>query len=222
MKLDTEKIDSFTKILLEGNKIHSSNIIKQHISENISFIDIYENLIKPALYKIGQLWEYNKISVASEHLATEIAGNLINEILPYILSSPKNNKTIVLACVEGEEHKIGLKMVSDVFEKHGWHSLYIGSNTPRTELINFIEQIKPDMIGLSMSMYINISSLEVTLKMITRNFPAIPTIIGGQGLIYNGHEIAARHGTYYIKNLNEIDSFLQLTIQNVITGELHG
>ena len=52
----------------------------------VSIKIIYEKLFKISLYKIGELWEYNKISVATEHLASAIVESILNENYLQIIS----------------------------------------------------------------------------------------------------------------------------------------
>ena len=72
----TEYLDN----LLLGDRHRCFKVVQQYLSLNPSVIDLYENVIKPALYKIGILWEENKISVASEHLATAITEGILNKL----------------------------------------------------------------------------------------------------------------------------------------------
>lgn len=58
---------------------------------------LYETIIKKALYEVGELWEYNKISVATEHLASAIVEGILNEFYFKIISSDKINKTVTFS-----------------------------------------------------------------------------------------------------------------------------
>jgi MerR family transcriptional regulator, light-induced transcriptional regulator len=63
-------VQAFTKSILAGD-VHS--LMELHSSSIHSKIDnftFYEKIIKPSMYRIGDLWEKNQITVADEHLAT--------------------------------------------------------------------------------------------------------------------------------------------------------
>jgi methanogenic corrinoid protein MtbC1 len=205
--------EEFVNYLLTGRKKESSAIIFQFLNQNNSFLELYEKLIKKSLYKIGELWEYNKITVAAEHLASAIIETILNELYPKIAKTEKQNKKILLACVENEFHQIGIKIISDIFELNGWNSFFLGANTPTNELIRFAKSINPDIIGLSMSIYFHLPVLENMLLKIKDEFPEIPIIIGGQAFRYGGLEILAKFNNVFysadsyeiynsIKNLN--------------------
>ncbi|WP_254434125.1 B12-binding domain-containing protein [Halobacillus sp. Marseille-Q1614] len=41
---------------------------------------LYEDIITPAMYHVGELWEKNEISVADEHLATAICDFVLSRL----------------------------------------------------------------------------------------------------------------------------------------------
>lgn len=50
--------------------------------------------MKPALYELGRLWEQNKISVATEHLATAITEEILNGFYTDIIPDKYNGKAV--------------------------------------------------------------------------------------------------------------------------------
>jgi methanogenic corrinoid protein MtbC1 len=58
---------------------------------------------------------------------------------------------VLLACVEGNNHTIGLRMVSDAFQLAGWDVQYLGASVPTRALVGQAAEWKPDLIGLSVS-----------------------------------------------------------------------
>ena len=53
------------KPLLAGDHKTSSKIVTEMMNESVPVKEIYEKFLKSALYTIGELWEQNKISVAT-------------------------------------------------------------------------------------------------------------------------------------------------------------
>lgn len=201
--------DAYFDSLLEGNRVGCQKVVKEFRKQNLSIILLYEEVFKKSLYRIGNMWEYNKISVAVEHMATSITEGLMNELLPEIMSMDRKNKKIVISCVENEEHQVGGKMVADIFEKNSWDTHYLGANTPMDELVRFCELVKPDMICLSLSVYSNIQYL---LKEITgiREITSIPILIGGQALIKVGVEISEKlDNVLYLGNLEAVENYIK-------------
>jgi len=169
--------------LLQGDKSECSNIALTQIGDkHLTVTDFYEAVIKPALYQVGLLWERNEISVATEHLATAITEGVLNDI--YSISDHQSyiNKKVVVACTENELHQVGIKMVADIFEIYGWDSSFLGTGIPTSELIRFIDEINPDIIAISLSVYFNYKSLKIMVNDLSSTFPQINIIIGGQAI----------------------------------------
>lgn len=180
--LKREIASNFLENLLKGNRANCSSLVKDYLDKNPSITDLYEEILKDSLYQVGILWETNKISVATEHLATAITESILNELLEKLISKKRFNKKVVLSCVENEEHQVGIKMVADVFEMHGWDSFFIGRGIPVNELIRFIHEIEPDLLAISLSVYFNYSNLIKMLREVQAEFPALQIIVGGQAL----------------------------------------
>ena len=201
--------EDFLYFLLRGNRLGCAKVMSEFRTINPSVIVLYEEIFKKSLYGIGEQWEYNKISVAVEHMATFITEAIMNQLFPEIMSLERKNKKIVISCVENEEHQVGGKMVADIFEKNGWDASYLGANTPIDELIRFCDLVKPDLIGLSLSVY---SNLHFLLKEITaiRAVTDIPIIIGGQALRIVGVELSKQFKEVsYFTNLEEVENYIK-------------
>ena len=201
--------DAFFNSLLQGNRLECRKLMKEFRNSNLSIIVLYEEIFKKSLYRIGEMWEYNKISVAVEHMATSITEGLMNELLPEIMNLERNNKTIVISSVENEEHQVGGKMVADIFEKNSWDTHYLGANTPMDELIEFCDKVKPDLICLSLSVYANVPVLLKEIRGI-RGITNIPIIIGGQALRGVGTKIARElNNVFYFENLEAVENYIK-------------
>lgn len=173
-------VQEFLQNLLKGNRANCSAIARQYLAQNPSIKDLYEEVFKVALYEVGRLWETNQISVAAEHMATAITEGILNELFEQIISGRKYNKKVVVACVEGEHHQVGIKMVADVFEMKGWDSFFLGTGIPTNELIKFISEKQPDLLAISMSVYFSFANLLKMLDILRTEFPDLQIIIGGQ------------------------------------------
>jgi methanogenic corrinoid protein MtbC1 len=141
----------FEAALLSGNHGSALNQINSAIDKGHSLIDFELHVIQPALYEIGSKWQMNRVSVAKEHLATAIAQSVMTAGLLRARPARSNGKRILLACVEGNHHAVGLRMVADAFLLEGWEVQYLGPNVPIRSLVQQIEEWKPELLGLSAS-----------------------------------------------------------------------
>ena len=200
----------FLKSLLEGDRVMASDIIYNLTVKNHTINDIYENVIRRALYDVGVLWEEGKISVATEHLSSAIVESILNELYSKIISRYRTDKIVVAASVEKEVHQIGIKMVSDVFEMNGWNVHFLGANTPSKDLLKFIDTVNPGIVALSVSIYFHYPELLKIIETIRKKHPLLTIIIGGQGLRHSSGEITKQFDrVYYFPDLYKLEEFIK-------------
>ncbi|RXP57095.1 cobalamin-binding protein [Lutibacter sp. HS1-25] len=203
------QVDFFNQLLI-GNKKQCSEIVNTLLCNNVPIKLIYEDLFKVSLYKIGELWEYNKISVATEHLSAAIIESILNENYLQIISEEKINKNVLLCCVQNEFHQIGVKMISDIFEINGWTSFFLGSNVPAKDVILFSKTISVDVIAISISIYAHLPELIALIEKFRLNFPKTTILVGGQAFIHGGKEkLLKYHNVIFLPDILSTELFIK-------------
>ncbi len=197
----------FLTALLAGDRRQCTALTQQTLAAGTPILDLYQHLFQRALYRVGELWECNRISVATEHLATSIVEGLLNQLYPEVIGLPRVNKSVVIASVEGELHQVGAKMVCDVFEMHGWDAFYLGADTPTRELLHLVRERHPDAVGLSLSVYFHLGALQDMIWALRAEHPDLPILIGGQGLRRMNPTLIADPQVYYLADLDELNRF---------------
>lgn len=144
-------VTSLEAALLKGDVNRSSKVLEQYQREGHTFFEIATGLIEPAMRDIGDQWKQNKITVAQEHLATATVTTTVTKWLATQQYAEPNNKHVVLACVEGNHHVLGLMLLADGLELLGWEVSLLGANTPSRDLIRFVADLQPDVVGLSVA-----------------------------------------------------------------------
>lgn len=207
--IENETYIKYLDSLIKGAKNECVEIFNEVKNTNIPIEIIYTQLFQRSLYQVGEYWEMNRISVATEHMATAITENLMIKLQPELFSTARTGKKAVIACVANEYHQVGAKMVADIFEMNGWDGYFIGANTPIAELIRFIESKNPDLIGLSLSIYSNLPELQNTLAKIRQRFPFMPVMVGGQAFRWGGTEIIQQFSNVaYLSNVEDLRKFI--------------
>jgi methanogenic corrinoid protein MtbC1 len=202
--------EQYFNALLKGDRSTCTKIVQDLLDQGLEIKALYRLLFERALYAVGNLWERNKISVAKEHLATAITENLLNLVYPYLFKKHGINKRAVVSCAANEYHQIGGKMVADLFEIHGWDSYFLGANTPTDQMVSFIHEIKPDILGLSLSIYFNLPALKREIEAINTHFPNLEIIIGGQAFAWGDVPSLNRFKNLsYLSSLDELEKQLE-------------
>lgn len=172
----------FLKALLRADLRAARRLIIGAIEEGIGTRDIYLNVLQPVLYEVGRLWQMNQISVAREHFCTAAAQSILGILNRN--NGPGHDEaapTIVSTCVSGEQHELGIRMVSDFFEMAGWNSCHLGANTPNDAVISELSERGADVLAVSMTMAHHFPLLEDLLRSV-RHAPQcrnVKILVGG-------------------------------------------
>lgn len=84
---------------------------------------------------------------------------------------PPRTAKAVFACVEHNHHSLWLRIVADAYELAGWSVEFLGADTPTRELLERLEQVRPELVGLSVSMVRQLPQLKDAVDRIRALFP---------------------------------------------------
>jgi len=200
----------YTNSLIQGDKEKCLGIIEKLLSEEVDIKDIYVGLFQRSLCHIGKMWEQNQISIADEHVGTEITKCIINKYAAQVTLNKKVGRSALISCVDKEFHEIGARMAADIFELNGWCTYFSGASTPTREIIKFIEIKKPDIVGLSFNFYMNLLRLFEVIDNIKKNYPDQQIIIGGQGVNREKENLLSKYPEIkYFSTVKELDDYLK-------------
>jgi methanogenic corrinoid protein MtbC1 len=206
----SERYRRYEAALLDFDRRTCSELVHDAFEDPDSIPRIYEQLLKPALYRVGELWERNEISVAAEHVATGITEGVMNELYPQLLGGERVRRSVVIAAVEGELHQVGAKMVADAFELRGWDATFVGASTPIPELVRIVREREPDVVGLSLSIYFHIPALDREIRALREAGFDGPILVGGQAFLHGGSAVVQRHpGVSLARDLDEVATFIE-------------
>jgi len=164
------------KKLTEGN-IEDCVKIYQDYTKIFNPADFFDRILKQVMYDIGEDWSNNKISIATEHVASNIAQTLVKIIMDSVSVSAKKKK--ILICVPvGEEHHLGCDVLETYLSIKGFKVYNIGTTIPTESILSFIENNKPDVVFLSITLKDNLKAGQRLVKKIKEQ-SEIPILVGG-------------------------------------------
>lgn len=104
-------------------------------------------VVLPCLRDIGIGWERGEITVAQEHLASQIIrGRLLALARGW---GRGDGPRALLACPPGEQHDLALLAFGVVLSRRGWAVYYLGTDTPIGSVIDSIATARPDVVVLA-------------------------------------------------------------------------
>jgi methanogenic corrinoid protein MtbC1 len=175
-----QTVQVFVSALLAAQRRAAVTIALDALERGTPPVDLYVELVQAALHEIGRRWERNEISVADEHMATAMAQYVLAHVYERLpIPSPTKGRMLV-AGVAGELHQLGANIVADVLEAHGWDVRFLGTNVPTSSILRAIEQHRPDVLGLSLTMLTNTPQLRETVAGVRAQFrDRCPRIVAG-------------------------------------------
>jgi methanogenic corrinoid protein MtbC1 len=163
--------------LLKGERNEALTLVLEEVKGGVHVKEMYVQVFQPVQYEIGRLWQTNKISVAQEHFCTGATQLVMSQLYPYSFTGERNSKKMVTACVPGELHEMGARMVTDFFELHGWDTYYLGANMPIESVVRYLSEIKPECLAISATMTFHVSAVEEMIRKIRSAPDVSPNLI---------------------------------------------
>ncbi len=112
---------------------------------------IADLVIRPAMTRVGEEWAAGNIEINQEHRASNCVLEGLVLLNPDLHRKPANGLSAACACIEGDYHELGLRLLSYTLETEGWEVHYLGASTPGETLRRFVTRRRPDLICLSVT-----------------------------------------------------------------------
>ena len=168
------------KKLTEGN-IEECVLIYEEYMKIFNAADFFDRILRPVMHNIGEDWAKEKISIATEHVASNIAQTLVKIIMNKVSSSKTIKKKILICVPVGEEHHLGCDVLETYLSIKGYKVFNMGTSVPSESILSFIENNKPNVVFVSITIEDNISAGQRLVKKI-KDQHGIPILIGGYAM----------------------------------------
>jgi MerR family transcriptional regulator, light-induced transcriptional regulator len=145
--------------------------------------DVFEHVLVPVQQEIGRLWQQNQITVVQEHFCTAATDMLISKLTHQFVAISRQVSALTM-CTEGEEHCLGIKMLTEILEADGWRATYVGANPPIVDVIKYLHRHPTDLAAISVVNPMNLSrarQLIASIKTLPKD--RIPRILVGGGAL---------------------------------------
>jgi len=187
-----EGLDEFRRNLESGNKEACVTFCLELLASGKTDVrGLYEGFLKAALYGLTCDLQNKDLCVLKEHAATAIVRTIIECAYPYVIRergarAAAGQGSAVVLCPEGEYHERGARMITDYLTILGWEALFVGSNTPKNDVLKAAQVLDLDMIALSITNYYNLVAAKKTVDLLrSKAGKPIRVIAGGQAFENN-------------------------------------
>ncbi|WP_211655278.1 MerR family transcriptional regulator [Planococcus alpniumensis] len=142
---------------------------------------VFFHIIAPLMVRIGAEWENGQISVAHEHMITNIIQQRFNQFFRVFPVAPHLPRVLALS-PSGEHHQLGLLLFSLFLRENGFHVVYTGPDTPLEGLAEMVAKQDFQLVCMSVMTPKSRPVAEQYIKELSDAVPGLNFLLGGQGI----------------------------------------
>ena len=184
---------NFFDLLIHGEIDEVYRIYKEFTKDN-TLSTFYQNILRPVLYTIGDMWDSKKLDVGDEHIASNTVLRLLEIIKKEMRPRITKEKTILICTPYSENHIIPCLMLETFLSIRGYEIINLAPSVPMISILNQIQSKKPDLVLISITLIDHLQSAKRMIDKIKKT--KTPILVGGQATI-NQEKIP---GVEYIKS----------------------
>jgi len=207
----TDPWSGYQRRMLNAVVRFDTNALDQTYNDALSLypIDLVtKQLILPLLKNLGIRWAENEGSIAEEHFFGAYLRNKLGARFHHH-SAAQQGPLLVAACLPGEYHEVGLMLFCLAALHQGYRLVYLGADTPLSELTTPVERSQADAVLLSGSIAPYPPTINHELSALVKNVN-VPVFIGGKTALNHTDTILSTGAiplgsdiTQAIRNINE-------------------
>lgn len=170
-------------------------------------MDVINNMIIPALNKVGKDYEKNLIFLPQLIQSAETTKKAFEVVKSTFHVDSQVKGPVMMCTVEGDIHDIGKNIVKVVLESYGYQVIDLGKDVKVEKVVEAYHQHHPKIIGLSALMTTTVVNMQKTIEALHQAGCDCPIWVGGAVLT---QEIADEIGADYYSE----DAMASVTLLN--------
>ena len=170
--------------LTEGGLKDSIKLYESFVGQS-TIEKFYEKIMNPVMENIGSMWSAGKLSIATEHVASNAAQSLVKIISDNHKRNKLDKGKLIITTPVGEDHCIACNVLESFLLSKGFTTFNLSPSTPAESLIQFIKTVHPTAILISITLEDNIKSGQRLVKKIHDTHKKLPIFVGGQAFLNN-------------------------------------
>ena len=197
-------------LLVSGCEEETANFIIGTFLQGTGLTDIFDDLLSPAMQRIGELWYRGDLSVAQEHLATRAAHYGVHKLRTSLPLPEMKGKTAFCATMEGDLHELPSYLAQVTIENEGWEVMNFGANTPFFSLNEEILEYSPNAVCIAATYMTELERLAREYKTLreTAQKLKVPIILGGR--LFDDDHIRRRFpADLYAETFGKVAHFIE-------------
>ncbi len=135
--------------LVDGEEREARRLVGGLLDDGVSLTTIAQEVLGPALARIGAEWSDGRVSISVEHRASAIVERVLGEYNP--APHGRRRGIAVVAALSGDRHDLPTTMAAAALREDNWHVHHLGADVPRDEIVRFCADHPVDLVVLTVT-----------------------------------------------------------------------
>jgi excisionase family DNA binding protein len=207
--------EDFLQGLLAGDEAGvAAKLIASYVYDQ-ALTSMFDGTITRAMHRLGELWFKGDITVADEHLATQVLLNALQKLRTVVEPTELSGGMAICCAIEGDLHEVPVHLAEILLESQGWEVINLGPNTPLSSLRDMVVHKRVQMICISARSIADLHRATTEYAQLHKAAKRIQAriVIGGEAFL----DDAVRQrfpAEFYAQDFSQFEGFLSKLIKN--------
>ncbi len=146
--------DSLLQTMIHADRSGAAALIEEAFTAGFTPDSVILQILDPALFRLGQLWGEESVSLAQTFVAAKIAEDVL------LLCMPKEGSAkemtilgiAVIGNIEDDFHSLGRRIVGSFLRANGWTVYDLGNDVSAEQFVEKAVEVGASVIGASAMM----------------------------------------------------------------------
>jgi len=181
---DEEILNEIKKAVIAGDSEKAQALASNALKSGLDPLFVLEKGFTSALRVVGEMWAREEIFLTQAMMAAMAVKAAAELLEPEIRKKGESQHSlgkVLIGTVAGDIHDIGKSIVATMLSAAGFEVIDVGVDVPTDTFFNKVQELKPDVLGLSALLTTTMNEQEVVINALKkanlRN--NIKVIVGG-------------------------------------------
>lgn len=203
----------FQDALMRHDRALASKLVTEALSDGtVDIPTLYEGILAPSLNHIASNTHPQEVPIWEEHVQSNIVRTVLELSFPFVLKERDKTPSLetppraLIFCPEEEYHEIGARMTADFLTLLGFDTLFIGANTPATEVISAIKAFNPILVSCSLTNYYYLTKVHKLFDFLKTAIPdpAYKVLVGGYAIFHSSNVKELIQADFYANTFEDL------------------
>jgi len=158
-------LNELKEIVVKGDITKAKETTHDCLSQGLKPGQLISDALIPAMDAVGEKYKNGEIFVPEMLIAAKAMQGCLEILKPLLTAGEvKSSGKVVIGTVKGDLHDIGKNLVIMMLEGAGFEVYDLGTDVPAEQFVSKIEELKPDLLGMSGLLTTTIDQMGVTIE----------------------------------------------------------